>query len=388
MPKKEESKKELTDKKDVVNNSNVENNTNDSESANNYKKCIECMDSMDVFFKKVVSIFVVAVVLVIIVLGIRCVIDKNYKEQEDGEVVGQTFIYDDPSTDMNTLSNEIAKTTVKEMKEENIEEKYYNDIVIALSGKVYNYSELSRFFNDFGRSFYYGEATNASIKVVNYLDEQTQDEFKIAVEIGSMDDLNRTETAKLIVTKNGEVTEYKYYDAKLNRDSSKNSDGEIMINYFIQTEDSKTDLFAIKLSGTTYYSELDMSFKADGSNSKLIHKKAGIDDVNVYIAGGTAKVVFQGTEYKLEEALSKGLLDGNYILSQASLDYAYGVCKYDYYKDGGSEVYTYQDYAIVRPVESKTDTDVAGKETRVFEYNNILIAAPNQTLEQYMTYIK
>lgn len=59
-------------------------------------------------------------------------------------------------------------------------------------------------------------------------------------------------------------------------------------------------------------------------------------------------VTVEGQKMSLEHALAYGVVSAEYWLSQAQMDASSGKCELELYDDGGSKVYRYDDYALLK----------------------------------------
>lgn len=65
--------------------------------------------------------------------------------------------------------------------------------------------------------------------------------------------------------------------------------------------------------------------------------------------GGEASVTIEDDMvYKLEDAIEQGVITCEDILNQAKMDEKYGICDENYYQDGGSTEYLYDEYTILK----------------------------------------
>jgi ACT domain-containing protein len=107
---------------------------------------------------------------------------------------------------------------------------------------------------------------------------------------------------------------------------------------------NKLELLAITPSNLEYKQKNDLKIKdiitKDESNDKY--------DYNVKSYGGDVYITIQGEKIELREALLQDKINMNDIIDGAKKDTQNGAIKSEIYKDGGSTIYKYKDYAILK----------------------------------------
>ena len=124
-------------------------------------------------------------------------------------------------------------------------------------------------------------------------------------------------------------------------------DGNIMESYPAQIKASKIEIKSID-NFEIIFKEIQ---KNDSSNNKyVILDKTESDkyDYNIYAYGGKVNIKIDGNEYPLKEALITNKITMNEIIVKANQDEKDGKIKVIRYKDGGSIIYKYDSYAIIK----------------------------------------
>lgn len=120
--------------------------------------------------------------------------------------------------------------------------------------------------------------------------------------------------------------------------------GEIMENYpaqvkAVKIEIKSADKFELKIGKNTVNEKIKKIIDAD---------KTELFDYNVYEYNCDINIDVDGEEMSLKEALLKYPNLANEIIAQANYDLSNEKIKGDMYKDGGSMIYYYNDYTIIK----------------------------------------
>lgn len=120
--------------------------------------------------------------------------------------------------------------------------------------------------------------------------------------------------------------------------------GEIMESYpaqvrAVKIEVKSADKFELKIGKNTVNEKIKKVIDAD---------KTDLFDYNVYEYNCDINIDVDGEEMSLKDALLKYPNLANEIIAQANYDLSNEKIKGDMYKDGGSMIYYYNDYTIIK----------------------------------------
>ena len=110
--------------------------------------------------------------------------------------------------------------------------------------------------------------------------------------------------------------------------------------------------------------------KTDSYNKKYaILDKTESDkyDYNIYAYNGSVNIRIDDKEYSLKQALTENKITMNEIIAKANKDEKNGKIKADMYKDGGSILYQYDNYAIIKfhTLEGNRDVYIGSKDMNI-----------------------
>ncbi len=98
-------------------------------------------------------------------------------------------------------------------------------------------------------------------------------------------------------------------------------------------------------------SEKGLVFNIDNleeNNVKLLSRKNDKISFDIYTVGVEFKLRFDGKEYSIEDAVSKGFLDEDKLFSKIEEDKNNNKCTSEMYRDGGTLEYKYKDFTIIK----------------------------------------
>ena len=120
-----------------------------------------------------------------------------------------------------------------------------------------------------------------------------------------------------------------------------------MESYPAQIKASKIEIKSID--------NFEIIFKERQKNDSYNKKYAILDktesdkyDYNIYAYDGSVNLRINGKEYTLKEALITNKITMNEIIDKANQDKKNGKIKAEMYKDGGSIIYKYDNYTIIK----------------------------------------
>ena len=99
----------------------------------------------------------------------------------------------------------------------------------------------------------------------------------------------------------------------------------------------------------------------------LVTETCDLGGAIYYYAFDGMDVAVDGEKMNLQRALAVGIVSAQYLLEQAEADAKWGLCELTEYKDGGSKLYRYENYAFLKM--NTTDGD-----------KTLYIGAPDMTL--------
>ncbi len=327
-------------------------------------------------------IIIITIILIICVLGVGdyFIIKNNSKIKKEN---------------LNIISsiedNQILKAEIEKMKEAGIKEEFYNDVVITWNN-VFNFNKLNEFIKYTDNYYIPNSSSNKEqlenenvtiieninnnvveekviriieyttegdpiIKTLKYVPDTTSIEnwFKNSKLIVIHDSSRDKYSVEDVITK-----EYSLYEYKIGKKYVKKEDGEEWIDILLgkrlilQNTDTAglPYICSYKLSATGYKKDFEINFvgRKDLGVKKIIDKDISDKyDYNVYTIGGDITITIDGDMlYSFTDALNSNDILIDKILKQADIDADAGVCYYGYYKDGGSKIYEYTDYTIIK----------------------------------------
>ena len=110
--------------------------------------------------------------------------------------------------------------------------------------------------------------------------------------------------------------------------------------------------------------------KTDSYNKKYaILDKTESDkyDYNIYAYNGSVNIRIDNKEYSLKQVLTENKITMNEIIEKANQDERNGKIKVEMYKDGGSILYKYDNYAIIKfhTLEGNRDVYIGSKDMNI-----------------------
>lgn len=85
-----------------------------------------------------------------------------------------------------------------------------------------------------------------------------------------------------------------------------------------------------------------------GNGIKKVSEKNSKMPFNIYTVGMEFTIELDGTSYNIKDAISKGVLDEDKLIQKLKNDRKNGKSTSEMYKDGGTIIYRYKDYSIVK----------------------------------------
>lgn len=94
---------------------------------------------------------------------------------------------------------------------------------------------------------------------------------------------------------------------------------------------------------------ISFAVKDQGNNDvTLISKKDSKIPFDIFTVGMDFKLKIDGKEYSFKDAVAQGLLDEKKLFNKLEQDKKDGKSTSEMYKDGGTIIYKYKDYSIVK----------------------------------------
>ena len=127
-------------------------------------------------------------------------------------------------------------------------------------------------------------------------------------------------------------------------------DGTIMESYPAQVKATKIELKSAENFELKFSKKSNSGSKIEKILDKSETKKLGIYsyDYNIYSYNGTVNIIVDGKETSLRNALLENKIRMEEIIAKANQDLSSGKIKGDMYRDGGSMVYQYGSYTILK----------------------------------------
>ena len=281
-------------------------------------------------------IVLLLVILTITIIGVRRTAKQPIKEPVINEPSIQNTKYED--LENIPLDYDFAKM---------VEDKCY---VVMNGNTTYNVSQMENFIKNVKNNI------ADEIRIVQYTIEgepiitnveYTKDKFIIKHD--SRRDHWSAEKDRIITTKEYDVNEYQLIVSdKGNTVTNKRIDYQINLV-------SKVEKLDIYICNYVQISKADEKFKIIFTKSNEIEKNIilGKDensryDYNIYSYKGEANIIIGSERMSLRDALISNKISISDILEKASNDLNDGVIYGDAYRDGGSKVYIYDDYSIIK----------------------------------------
>ena len=94
---------------------------------------------------------------------------------------------------------------------------------------------------------------------------------------------------------------------------------------------------------------LKFTVKDSGGNGvKKVSEKNSKMPFDIYTVGMEFTIELDGVSYNIKDAISKGVLDEDKLIQKLKNDRKNGKSTSEMYKDGGTIIYRYKDYSIVK----------------------------------------
>lgn len=104
---------------------------------------------------------------------------------------------------------------------------------------------------------------------------------------------------------------------------------------------------------------LKFTVKDTGGNGvKKVSEKNSKVPFDIYTVGMEFTIELDGTSYNIKDAISKGILDEDKLIQKLKNDRKNGKSSSEMYKDGGTIIYRYKDYSIVKYNSIDGDEDM------------------------------
>ncbi len=132
--------------------------------------------------------------------------------------------------------------------------------------------------------------------------------------------------------------------------------GYVMESYPAQVDAIKIELKSAENFEIRFY---DKQPQTDTKINKILDKsETDKYDYNIYSYGGLANILINGEEISLRNALLENKITMNEIIVKANKDLSEKKITGDTYKDGGSQIYNYENYTIIKYHNLEGNRDV------------------------------
>jgi hypothetical protein len=153
------------------------------------------------------------------------------------------------------------------------------------------------------------------------------------------------------ITVNDEETET--YDAFNWQIKRKTTDNVVELYFYTYGEIAEfPEICHYDLDSAEYVKEFELTYtqRKDLGVYKIAEKdEFDNEDYGIYTFGGNVSITIEDDMvYNLKDALEQNIITAQDIINQANLDYKYGICDMEYYSDGGSTEYLYDEYTILK----------------------------------------
>jgi len=329
---------------------------------------------------KAIMIVIIIVMIIAIIRNLVIIIDYKIKEKDNNQVTGLNIKYK-PSidtTDSVQVAQAVEKAQQQQMIQAGISETLLDTVVIK-DGNIYNYNQLNEFYNTYGDSMYYGDTTRTIQKVVNYVKvdddrEYVQEELSLIVDIKT-EGIERKESTLDVL--DGDILfgfDYAQNPIKRRLDVI---DDEEYITWYVLVDSNMHDLFSYRLSSTPYNTNYDFVYTPSQSEYKVYSNSNGeqiYDFLNIVTV--ISHEISGDKTYQLDEFIDSEHITRDDIKSNCLYDASFGKCSYEYYKDGGSYVFTYNDFCIYVPVRIIAEDISQEEKEEADKINKSVVFAP------------
>lgn len=218
-------------------------------------------------------------------------------------------------------------------KVENITQENEKNIVVIANGKIENEDLIDKF-----------------------IDECYNSEKKISLEIDyngeniKIDSLLNFDIFKMTVNDNNE----ELFDKLRWKIKRKVENNEVILYFYSIAEVTEfPEICRYNLDDSRYISlKTPIYFyqRKDMKANKIIDKTSSEDyDFDIYTVGGDVNVVTEEESMMdFKDALEQRIISAEDILNQAKIDTKYGICEEEMYSDGGTIVYRYENYTLIK----------------------------------------
>lgn len=289
-------------------------------------------------------------------LGYRVEVVKNVSD-EYGEQITKVEMY----MFNKFIAGAIANSNTNE-------ETIDNDIVIIKNGNINDEDLINDFINKVNDS---SNKEEVVLKIREYTSEEEFKEKELKFTPGSNENNENSNTVVDGIPDNYEKTKkrFGYYSLTLNNDYNSTEtfngyywklvkstkDGIIKFrleaNKFIDVTEFPV-ICSYSLESSNYRKKFDLTYyqRKDMGLEKIIDNKENDNyDFDVYTFGGDVSITIDSDMvFDLKEALEQNIITVDKIIEQCKIDEEYGICFSNFYKDGGSIEYCYNNYTILK----------------------------------------
>lgn len=258
-----------------------------------------------------------------------------------GLIVSGVFIYKKYCKSCN-IEIPNTKEIISEVEEKNIDEN--QNIVKIVDGKIQNEDLIDEFIEKI-----------TSAKETMSLQIEIDNDNLVEVElIPPSDGDDENLYGYYLLKREGKETSFNCLDYHIARNTI---DKTVYLIFDTVLGENKEDPMALicsyDLDSSAYKKDFELNFnqRKDMGAKKIIGPESSVIPMEyaVYTVGGDVEFTIEDDMvYDFEKALKEKVITVEQILEQAKMDDKYGICKEEMYSDGGTLVYLYDDYTIIK----------------------------------------
>lgn len=116
-------------------------------------------------------------------------------------------------------------------------------------------------------------------------------------------------------------------------------------------EDPLALICSYDLDSSAYKKDFELNFnqRKDMGAKRIVEPTSSVYPYMSYTIGGDVTITIEDDMvYDIKQTIENGIITLDQILEQAKLDDKYGICKEEMYSDGGTLVYLYDDYTVIK----------------------------------------
>ena len=269
--------------------------------------------------KKYIKVIILVIVIGLIISGIF--VYKKYCKSCNIEI---------PNT----------KEIISEVEEKKIDEN--QNIVRILDGKIQNENLIDEFIEKAASA-----KENISLQIEVDNDNLVEVEF-----IPSSDEDYENMCGYYLLKRDEKEIRFNRLDWTIKR-SIMEQNVYVMFASIVgdNTEDVLPVICSYDLDSSLYKKDFELNFnqRKDMGAKRIVEPTSSVYPYMSYTIGGDVTITIEDDMvYDIKQAVENGIITLDQILEQAKLDSKYGMCKEEMYSDGGTLLYLYDDYTIIK----------------------------------------